>query len=241
MIFCFGDSWTAKWQQWSPWPEVLSKKYAIPTKNFASAGNSNQQILDSVADATLDYAEEIVDHVVVAFTSVDRITASIVNNVELCVACDYQGSWYKRLQEKVFEDASVHSLLYNTRLKLHAITALVSQTWNCDITFVPVFEDCDYWHKRKFPPSLMNICHYEQHGRYFLYDAPVYEVGVLQTVNKFGTEWCEKHLGKDYERAYFERTEYCTESDWFDDTLHPTQCGHDAIAKYFLEKLLTFK
>jgi hypothetical protein len=86
----------------------------------------------------------------------------------------------------------------------------------------------------------MNICHYEQHGRYFAYDAPVYEVGIMQVVNKLGTEWCEKNLDKNYERAYFERTDYYTSSDWFDETLHPNQLGHDAIAKYFYKNLLTF-
>jgi hypothetical protein len=118
---------------------------------------------------------------------------------------------------------------------------MVKQTWDCNIIFLPVFEDCDYWRKRDIAHSLMNICHYEQNKRYFHYDAPLYEIGILQVVNRLGTEWCEAHLDKDYERAYFERTDYCTSSDWFDDTWHPNHLGHGAIAKYFVENLLTFK
>lgn len=234
MIFVFGDSWSAKWQEYNPWPSILESNYGIPTKNFGIAGASNGQILDRVSEESINYPNEQVDLVIVAFTSVDRMTLSITDNVELCVSGDYQSKSYAHFQKVLFEETDLKSLLFNTWLKLHAIKTIVKATWNCDVIFLPVFEDCEYWRRRNFKPSLMNICHYKQHSRYFAYDAPVYEVGLMQMDNNIGTEWCKKYLGNDYERAYFERTNYCTSSNWFDNSLHPTQAGHDAIADYFV-------
>lgn len=232
MLLIFGDSWTAKWQHWEPWPSVLKNKYNIENKNFAMAGASNQHIVDEVAKATILHKNENVEKVIVAFTSISRLSVSLNATVELCVANNYQPEWYKHIQQELFNGPSVNSLIDNTKLKLHTIQTLVKETWGCDTIIIPTFEDCEHWNRK----SLLSILKYQETNRFFSYPAPVYEIGILQTVNKLGNEWCEKNLDTTYERAYFERTEYITESSkMFDDTTHPNQTGHDLIAKYLVE------
>lgn len=238
MIYTFGDSWTAKWQEWAPWPEVLASRYNIPTKNFAVAGMSNQQILDEVIQQTImKPPEEKVDHVIIAFTSIDRLTTSLNANVELCVTYQYEVNWYQDIQRALFKDVGIDELLKDSWKKLKCMRHLVKTIYGCDVTFIPVFEDCDFWRKLGIKHSFINMLFFMQHGRYLAYDAPVYEPGILQVVNEFATAWTEKHLNHNYERAYFERTHYIDNSTHFDDTLHPNQTGHDALAEYIIKNL----
>jgi len=236
MIYIFGDSWSAKWQDYDPWPTVLTNRYNIPTRNFAIAGSSNQQILDEVIRYTLiSKPDEKVNHVIIPFTSIDRITASMNTNVELCVTYQYQVTWYQDIQRSLFEGVSIDELLHSSWHKMKCIRHLFKTVHDCNVTFVPVFEDCEYWRTRGIKHSLINILFYSQFGRYLAYDAPVYEPGILQVVNEFATQWTQKHLNHDYERAYFERTHYIDTSAMFDETMHPNQTGHDAIAEYFIK------
>ena len=238
MIYVFGDSWSAVnhfQADCYPWPSVVNEKYKIRVTNFAAAGNSNQQILDNVIHASIVNAEEKVDHVIVPFTSVGRFTIpGDACNIELCVAAEFnEYTWYGDIQKLIFNEHDAESLMYQTRMKLHAIKSIVQSTWNCNTTFLPVFEDCKYW--KKYPMSLLSIMHYKETGHKFVHDAPVYECGLYQVVNTFGVEWCDKHLGPNYERVYFERTNYIDESKYFDDTLHLTNAGHEKIAEYLIE------
>lgn len=231
MIFTFGDSWTAKWQGYKPWPALLDK----PSKNFAAAGSSNKQILDQVSETSLDYPDEKVDGVVVAFTSIARLTINMSMNMELCIALHPDYPWYESVQKKVFEEAGLRNLLHQSFYTFHAIESIVNQTWGCKTYFIPVFEDCKFWREKKnfLPHSLINLMHNKEKGRYFMYDCPVYEFGYMQDANKNGQEWLDKYIDKDWRKAHFERSDYTMTSELFDNTQHPNQQGHRVLAEYF--------
>lgn len=243
-IFTFGDSWSADWQEWTPWPLVLKEKHNIMTTAFGVPGGSNEQLLELVSNTSIEFKDTQVSRCIVAFTSTNRITINMATNIELCVAADYYpDKWYKEAQAQVFNDVGLNDLLHTTKFKLHAMKRIIHDTWGCDTIFVPVFEDCEYWRNMNkdiidvHDSSLINILHKHATGRSFTFDAPIYEVGFLQIVNEYGNKWAKKHLDSNYERAYFERTEFIDNKDYFDDTSHPTQLGHDVIADYFVKHL----
>ena len=116
MIFTFGDSWTAKTnyygETYSPykvWPELLDKE----SKNFAWPGASNKEILEQVVEATINYPIAKVDKVIVAFTSIARLTLNPSVNMELCIADHPEYPWYESVQKVVFEKAGLTQLLHD--------------------------------------------------------------------------------------------------------------------------------
>tara|TARA_B100000242_G_C43023196_1_gene476294 strand:+ start:639 stop:1370 length:732 start_codon:yes stop_codon:yes gene_type:complete len=242
MIFTFGDSWTAKTnyygETYSPykvWPELLDKE----SKNFAWPGASNKEILEQVVEATINYPIAKVDKVIVAFTSIARLTLNPSVNMELCIADHPEYPWYESVQKVVFEKAGLTQLLHDCNLGLHAIESMVKNTWGCKIHFIPVFEDCEFWRSKEnfLQHSLINILFNEENKRYFMYDCPVYEFGFLQDANVNGKEWANKHLDSNWHKAHFERSNFTLTSALFDDTQHPNQQGHRVLAKYFNQLL----
>lgn len=231
MIFTFGDSWTAKWQSHKPWPELLNKE----TKNFANAGASNRQIVDQVCEASLDYPDEDVEAIIIAFTSINRMTLNISVNSELCIS-QHPDPWYADAQKRVFDDGvTLKNVMEYSLYNFHAIECIAKQTWDCQVHFIPVFEDDDYWRKQApfLQYSLINLLHFEEKQRYFMYNCPVYELGYLQEPNEFGQAWLDKNCDSNWRKAHFERTDFTMNSALFDNTQHPNQLGHNALAKYF--------
>jgi len=231
MIFTFGDSWTAKWQDHTPWPELLDKD----CKNFARAGASNRQITDQVSEASLDYPDEDVEAVIIAFTSINRMTINISANIELCIS-QHPDPWYADAQKRVFDDnVTVKNVMDYSLYNFHAIECIVAQVWDCPVHFIPVFEDTEFWRKQEtfLPHSLINVLYFEEKQRYFMYDCPVYELGYLQEPNTFGQAWLDKNVDSNWRKAHFERTDFSMTSKLFDNTQHPNQQGHKALANYF--------
>jgi hypothetical protein len=66
-----------------------------------------------------------------------------------------------------------------------------------------------------------------------MYNCPVYELGYLQEPNEFGQAWLDKNCDSNWRKAHFERTDFTMNSALFDNTQHPNQLGHNALAKYF--------